>query len=74
MIIQCSPTIPVYTKLGMGRALFLIDYGQDVNTCWVVALNRTAEIKHFDSNDVRLEENYTFGTNKAFIPEDWNKE
>lgn len=71
MILQLNPTIFVYTKLGRGRALFLIDYGQDINTCWVVALNKTGEIKHFDANDIRLEENFTYGTIKNPLPPGW---
>lgn len=71
MIHQLNPTIPVYTKLGKGRALLIIDYGMDVNTCWVVSLNETGEIKHLDSNDVRMEENHTFGTKKAILPDGW---
>ena len=60
MILQLNPSIFVYTKLGHGRALFVIDYGMDINTCWVVALDN-GEIKHFDSNQIRIEENHTYG-------------
>jgi len=74
MILQLSPTIPVYAKLGRGRALMVIDYGMDVNTYWVVALSNTGEVKHFDSNHIRLEENYTYGTMKAILPDDWVKD
>ena len=70
-ILQLNPVLPVYTKLGKGRALFILDYGADINTCWIVVLNKTSEIKHFDSNDIRLEENYTYGTGKPELPEDW---
>jgi hypothetical protein len=64
-----NPTLFVYTPLGKGRCLFLIDYGMDINTCWVVALN-SGIIKHFDSNDIILEENYTFNT-KSEVPKEW---
>ena len=74
MILQLNPTLPVRTKLGRGRALFLIDYGMDVNTCWVVSLNQTGVVKHFDSNDLVIEENYTFGTKNENFPTDWPKE
>lgn len=60
-IIQLSPPLWVYTPLGEGWALFLIDYGMNHNTCWVVALNKTRRMKHFDSNDIRLAENQTYG-------------
>jgi len=71
MILQLNPTIPVRTKLGRGRALLIIDYGTELNSCWVVALNSNGQIKHFNSNDLILEENYTFGTNSSIIPKDW---
>lgn len=64
MILQLNPTIPVDTKLGKGRALIVIDYGQDFNTCWVVALDKGGVIKHFDSNQITLQENFTYGTIK----------
>ena len=44
----------VDTELGKGIALFLMDYGMQNNTVWVVALKETGEIKHFDSNQIRL--------------------
>jgi hypothetical protein len=72
VILQLNPTIPVYTKLGKGRAIMVIDYGQDINTCWVVALIN-GEIKHFDSNDIRMEENHTYGFSKPKLPDDWVK-
>lgn len=73
MILQLNPTIPLYTKIGPGRALLVIDYGMDVNTVWVVALTKDGQIKHFDSNDVRLEENYTFGSSAVVLPDGWVK-
>lgn len=59
MILQLNPTLFVDTPLGPGRVLFIIDYGMDVNTCWVVALNE-GKIKHFDANDITLEKNFTY--------------
>lgn len=49
----------VETELGIGIALFLMDYGMQNNTVWVVALEDTGEIKHFDSNQIRLCKNHT---------------
>ncbi len=71
-MLQLNPSLFVYTPLGKGRALFIIDYGMDINTCWVVAL-KDGQIKHFDSNNIRLEENYTFGIDKPDLPEGWIK-
>lgn len=63
MILQLNPTIYVSTPLGSGQAIFLIDYGMHQNTCWVVALSDNGVIKHFDSNDVIFEQNYTYHIN-----------
>jgi predicted subunit of tRNA(5-methylaminomethyl-2-thiouridylate) methyltransferase len=51
----------VETELGYGIALFLMDYGLQNNTVWVVALKETGEIKHFDSNQIKLCRNHTIG-------------
>lgn len=53
----------VETPLGDGHALFLIDYGPHENTIWVVALKSSGEIKHFNSNQVKLCFNNTFNLN-----------
>ncbi len=73
MLLQLTPSIPVYTKLGKGRALLVIDYGMDHNSCWVVALDRTGIIKHLDSNDVVLQENETFGTRNEGLGSAWKE-
>ncbi|MDP0501296.1 MAG: hypothetical protein Q7P63_14480 [Verrucomicrobiota bacterium JB022] len=62
-MVQLNPYIPVSTPLGTGLALLIIDYGMSVNSCWVVALKEDGRIKHFDSNDVFLRPNYTYGMN-----------
>jgi hypothetical protein len=53
MICQLNPTIDVNTPLGDGEALFLIDYGVNVNTVWVVRLEG-GHVKHFYSDDIRV--------------------
>lgn len=53
----------VETPLGDGQALFLIDYGPHENTIWVVALELTGDIKHFNSNQIKLCINNTFNLN-----------
>ena len=63
MILQLNPSILVNTPLGVGQALFLIDYGMHQNTCWVIAIQDSGIIKHFDCNDVILSTNYTYGMN-----------
>jgi hypothetical protein len=53
MILQLNPTVEVHTPLGDGEAMFIIDYGINVNTVWVVRLPKGV-IKHFYSDDVRI--------------------
>ena len=60
VILEIQQVIWVETNLGKGIALFLMDYGIQNNTIWIVALERSGEIKHFDSNQIRLVENFTF--------------
>ena len=58
-MIQLKPQINVFTPLGEGWAFFIIDYGAWMNSCWVVRLNSTGGVKHFDSNDITIEGNPT---------------
>ena len=70
-ILQLNPQIVVYTPLGAGLAYFIIDYGMSVNTCWVIRL-ANVEMKHFDSKDVRVEGNPTYGFPlNPEIPDSW---
>ena len=63
MILQLNPSILVETPLGRGLALLVIDYGMHQNTCWVVTLEDSGMVKHFDCNDIILSTNYTYGVN-----------
>lgn len=56
MMLQLNPTIGVHTPLGDGEAMFIIDYGVNVNTVWVVRLPKGI-IKHFYSDDIRVYDN-----------------
>jgi hypothetical protein len=53
---RLEPPIDVETPLGDGRTLFLIDYGVDTNTIWLVRLVG-GRVKHFDSNDIIVKPN-----------------
>lgn len=53
--------LEVETRLGPAFALLVIDYGPTLNSCWVVALKKDGQVKHLDSNDVRLQPNFTYG-------------
>lgn len=69
MILQLSPPIWVYTPLGEGLAILIIDYGLDHNTCWVIAMKDSNQIKHFDANSVRYAENPAYGFSKPELPD-----
>ena len=53
VMLQLNPTIEVHTPLGDGEALFIIDYGINVNTIWVVRFPKGI-IKHLYSDDIRV--------------------
>ena len=53
MIHQLNPTMEVHTPLGDGEAMFIIDYGLNVNTVWVVIF-KGGVIKHLYSDDIRI--------------------
>ena len=59
MIHEIKQVLWVVTEHGIGQALFLIDYGLHQNTIWVVALKGTREIKHYNSNQIKIEFNHT---------------
>lgn len=56
MMLQLNPSIDVHTPLGDGEALFIIDYGLNVNTVWVVRFPG-GYIKHIYSDDIRVYDN-----------------
>lgn len=62
-MLQLNPEIWVTTPLGKGIAIMVIDYGLGHNTCWIVALEKDGQVKHFDSNDVKLIKNHTYRFN-----------
>jgi hypothetical protein len=49
----------VETPHGDGVAIMVIDYGPHENTIWVVANEKTREIKHYNSEQIKLCWNHT---------------
>ena len=47
------------TPHGEGVALFIIDYGVQANTIWVIANSFDGKIRHYNSNDITLTPNFT---------------
>jgi len=54
---QINPLIKVKTPLGWGFAYFLLDYGPDWNTIWIVRLDEKGVVKHIESNDIQIDHN-----------------
>jgi hypothetical protein len=72
MIHEIQVPIAVYCrKHGEGIAMFLIDYGYNINTVWVVRL-KGGGIKHFLSDDVLVYANPMDGQGFDIdIPKEW---
>lgn len=62
-MLELDCPIPVMTPLGEGMGIVIIDRNVHMNTCWIVILIETGEIRHFDANDLIVVTNYTFGIN-----------
>jgi hypothetical protein len=73
------PPIEVVTPKGVGECLFLLDYGPDVNTVWLVHLFGTREVLHFQSSEIRLvpnpmnEEQEKLAVSRAVTPYEWTR-
>lgn len=74
MILQLNPTIEVSCRgHGDGEAYFIIDYGPNVNTVFVVRLPGGI-VKHFYSDDVLIYNNPMNGVGwDVSKPEGWMK-
>jgi hypothetical protein len=59
MIHEIKQTMYMNTPHGQGVPLFIIDYGPQINTIWVIANCQDGKIRHYDSNDITLTENKT---------------
>lgn len=63
MITEIRQPMFFNTPLGVGVALFLIDYGFAENTVWIIALGKDGKIKHFTSEQITLLKNSTWEIN-----------
>lgn len=61
MILQLNPPIPVTCPKGKGYALFLIDYSQEHDLHFVIAIDDTGEIWTFANREIRMQKNITLG-------------
>jgi hypothetical protein len=67
VIHELQQVLWVETPHGDGVVLFLMDYGPHENTIWVVCNEKTREVKHYNSSQVKLCWNHTM-FNKLFEP------
>ena len=59
---QLSPSLPVTVEdKGKGTAFAVIDYGEEHNLIWVVALDANGEIWCSPNPKVRMRANWTMG-------------
>ena len=56
MILQLNPTIPMSTPKGSGYAIAVIDYSQEHNLYWVIAIDDSGEIWTYPNTEVRMTE------------------
>lgn len=61
MLLQLNPPIPLVTPKGAGLAHLVIDYGVEHDLCWVVFIDSTSECWTFRNQEVRAQNNITFG-------------
>ena len=64
VIHELQQVLWVSTPHGDGIVLFIMDYGMQNNTIWVVSLEADGAIKHYDSNQIRLCYNNTIKFNE----------
>ena len=59
---QLNPSLPVFVEgKGNGVAFAVIDYGEEHNLIWVVALDANGEIWCSPNPKVRMRANWTMG-------------
>ena len=65
MFQQLDPTLPMQVEdRGPGYAFAVIDYGQEFDLLWVVAMNDGGEIWCVPNGKVRMQENWSMGRAK----------
>jgi len=68
-MLQLDPPIPMITPKGKGYALLVIDYSQEHDLIFTVAIDDTGELWCFRNHEVRLQENITMGRKKSTLPQ-----
>jgi hypothetical protein len=54
MILQLNPTLDVHTPLGYGKAMFLIDRSEQINSIWKVRMYDSGKMINFYDDDILI--------------------
>lgn len=65
---QLNPHIPLITEKGDGQAIAVIDYSEEHDLIWVVAMDVTGEIWCIPNPKVRAFPNWSVGRNSPRSP------
>jgi len=57
--------MPVVTPMGDGYAIYVVSSGMFENDVWTVCMSEDGSIKHFNTGQVRMWQNATFGIEKS---------
>lgn len=69
MFTQLNPTLPVTVEgKGKGLAFAVIDYGEERELLWVIALSESREICRAPNPEVRAQGNWSVGRRSAAEP------
>jgi hypothetical protein len=71
MILQLNPTLDVHTPLGYGKAIFLIDRSEQINSIWKVRMYKSGKVINFYDDDILIYPNKMDGESDLEITEDW---
>jgi len=66
MIHEFKNPMPIVTPMGDGYAIYVESGGMFENDVWTVCLSKDGSIKHFNSSQVRMWQNATFGIEKGY--------
>lgn len=67
IMLQLNPFIEIYTEKGPALARVLIDYGPEINGCFLASLEETGQFLYFDVTKCKMAENYTYGVQKPNV-------
>lgn len=74
-LLELSDGWEVYTPLGRGVALVITTPSYLGNSTVYVKLEKTGQLKHFDTNDIRMTGSPTYGEQLVpNLPEGWPKD